>query len=102
MMKLLGWIWMACLSVSIAAAAQRGPDVTLTGTMSGADNETYRDVPFEMPAGGVRLTVEFSYTGQDQKTALALGLGDPSRWRGWSGGDKSRFVLEEANATPSY
>jgi hypothetical protein len=74
----------------------------LNGTMTGAANETYREVPFEIPAGIARLTVEFSFTGRDRKTALDLGLRDPVRWRGWSGGDKNRFVLEEANATPSY
>jgi len=70
--------------------------------MTGADHETYREVPFDVPAGVVRLTVEFSYTGRDLKTTIDLGLRDPVRWRGWSGGNKDRFVLEEADATPSY
>ena len=102
MRSLLQWIFLFCLSVSVASAVERAPDVTLNGTMTGADNETYREVPFEVPAGVVRLTVEFSFTGRDEKTTLDLGLRDPVRWRGWSGGDKSRYVLEEANATPSY
>jgi len=84
------------------ATADRAPDVMLTGAMSGTDNETYREVPFEMPDGVVRLTVELSYTGREQKTTIDLGLRDPVRMRGWSGGNKSRFVLEEADATPSY
>jgi hypothetical protein len=102
MLKLITWILLGCLSVSVAAAAERAPDVMLNGTIKGADNAAYRDVPFEMPVGVVRMTVEFSYTGRDQKTALDLGLRDPVRWRGWSGGDKSRYVVEEADATPSY
>jgi hypothetical protein len=84
------------------AAAQRASDVTLKGTMSGQDHETYREVPFEVPAGVVRITVQFSYTGHEQKTTIDLGLRDPVRLRGWSGGNKNRFVLEEADATPSY
>jgi len=102
MLKLFTWILLGCLSMSVAVAAERAPDVTLTGTIKGADNGAYRDVPFEVPAGVVRMTVVFSYTGREQKTALDLGLRDPVRWRGWSGGDKSRYVLEEADATPSY
>jgi len=102
MQKLITWILLICLSVSAVAAAERAPDLKLTGTIQGADNGAYRDVPFEMPAGVVRMTVEFSYTGREQKTALDLGLRDPVRWRGWSGGDKSRYVVEEADATPSY
>jgi hypothetical protein len=102
MLELFTWILLGCLSMSVAAAAERAPDLTLTGTIKGADNGAYRDVPFEMPAGVVRMTVVFSYTGRDEKTALDLGLRDPVRWRGWSGGDKSRYVLEEADGTPSY
>jgi hypothetical protein len=102
MLKRFAWILLTGLSLSMAAAAERTADVTLIGTIKGANHETYREVPFDMPAGVVRLTVEFSYTGRDEKTALDLGLRDPVRWRGWSGGDKSRFVLEEADATPSY
>lgn len=84
------------------AAAERAPDLTLTGTMTGADHETYREVPFRLPAGTVRLTVEFAYTGKEQRSVIDLGLRDPVRFRGWSGGNKARFVVEEADATPSY
>jgi hypothetical protein len=87
---------------SLAAAAERAPDLVLAGKLTGADHETYREVPFRLPAGTVRLTVEFAYTGQVQKSVIDLGLRDPLRFRGWSGGNKSRFVLEEADATPSY
>src|ERR1700744_3094337 len=102
MLELFTWILLGCLSMSVAAAAERAPDLTLTGTIKGAENGSYHDAPFEMPAGVVRMTVVFSYTGREEKTALDPGLRDPVRWRGWSGGDKSRYVLEEADATPSY
>jgi hypothetical protein len=85
-----------------AAAAERAPDLILTGEMTGADHETYREVPFRLPAGTARLTVDFAYTGKAQRSVIDLGLRDPQRLRGWSGGNKARFVVEEADATPSY
>jgi hypothetical protein len=102
MRQFLAWLLLGCLCVSLPVAAERVPDVTLTGTMTGADHETYRELPFEMPAGVVRLTVEFSYTGRQEKTTIDLGLRDPVRLRGWSGGNKNRFVVEASDATPSY
>jgi hypothetical protein len=94
---LAGW-----LAPARALAAERAPDLTLTGTLTGADHETYREVPFRLPAGTVRLTVEFDHTGQAQRSVIDLGLRDPVRFRGWSGGNKARVVVEEADATPSY
>ena len=87
-----------------AARAQTGraPDLTLTGTLTGTAHETYTELPFRVPAGTGRLSVEFSYTGKEQKSVIDLGLRDPERFRGWSGGNKSRFTVAEADATPSY
>ena len=93
----MGW-----LAPALALAAERAPDLTLTGAMTGADHETYREIPFRLPAGTTRLTVEFAYTGREQRSVIDLGLRDPVRFRGWSGGNKSRFMVEEADATPSY
>jgi hypothetical protein len=55
-----------------------------------------------VPAGVTRLTVAFAYTGRDQKAVIDLGVRDPVRFRGWSGGNKARFTISEAEATPSY
>jgi hypothetical protein len=92
----------ALLLVPAPALAQRAPDLTLTGAMTGADHETYREVPFQVAAGVSRITVEFEYTGKDQRSVIDLGLRDPQRFRGWSGGNKSRFTVSDADATPSY
>jgi hypothetical protein len=70
--------------------------------MTRADHEHYREVPFKVPAGTTRLTVEFAYTGKDQKSVIDLGVRDPVRYRGWSGGNKQSFTISEAEATPSY
>lgn len=92
-----------CLTLgAAAAAAERAPDLTLSGTFTGKDHETYREVPFQAPAGVARLTLTFDYTGKAQRAVIDLGLRDPQRLRGWSGGNKSTVVIEEADATPSY
>jgi hypothetical protein len=77
-------------------------EVVLTGVLTRADHETYRELEFDVPPGVERLSVEFSYTGREQKATIDLGLFDPDRFRGWSGGDKMRFTLGVNDATPSY
>ncbi len=89
----------AAALVALPAAAET---LTLTGVMTGADHQTYREVPFKVPPGTASVTVEFAYTGKDQKSVIDLGIRDPQRFRGWSGGNKTRFTLTETWATPSY
>jgi hypothetical protein len=61
----------------------------------------YLEVPFELPSGGVRaLEVTLAY---DRDAAVIdLGCRDPERWRGWSGGARSRFAITPGVATPGY
>jgi hypothetical protein len=76
-------------------------DLDLRGTIAhGTDG--YVLVPFEVPSGIKRLNVTFSYTGKEDHTTLDLGLLDPQRFRGWSGGNKHAFSVGIADATPSY
>lgn len=84
------------------ASERRAPDLTLSGALTGAAHQTYTELPFQVPAGVERVTVEFSYSGREQRSVIDLGLRDPERFRGWSGGNKSRFTISEAEATPSY
>ncbi|HEY3799258.1 MAG TPA: CehA/McbA family metallohydrolase [Caulobacteraceae bacterium] len=77
-------------------------EVVLTGQLTRADHETYVELPFEVPPGVVRLTVTFDYDTREQRTTIDLGLFDPERFRGWSGGDKLSFTLAAEDATPSY
>ncbi len=100
--KLVRALALAVGLVAGPALAERAPDLVLTGTLTGRDHETYREVPFRLPAGTVRLTVAFDYTGRDQRSVIDLGVRDPARMRGWSGGNKQAFTIEEADATPSY
>src|SRR5207302_158050 len=82
--------------------AQVAPDRLLRGTITGKDNLTYKLVPFTVPAGVKRITVEFAHTGAEQKTVIDLGLIGPRGLRGWSGGRTGTVVIAETDATPSY
>ncbi|MDZ4370188.1 MAG: CehA/McbA family metallohydrolase [Phenylobacterium sp.] len=94
--------WATAMLWGLAAGGAGAETLTLRGVMTGADHQTYREVPFHVPAGTTAVTVAFDYTGQDQKAVIDLGLRDPARFRGWSGGNKARFTLTETWATPSY
>jgi hypothetical protein len=85
-----------------ALAQSPAPDLVLTGEVKGAQNKTYFEVPFAVPAGTHRVSVDFSYTGKEQHATLDLGVADPERFRGQSGGNKSHFTIGETDATPSY
>ncbi len=78
------------------------PGVVLTGEVTGAQNKTYFEVPFTVPAGTQRISVDFQYTGKEERASLDLGIFDPERFRGKSGGNKSHFTISETDATPSY
>jgi hypothetical protein len=90
------------ISITALHAQVPPPDLVLEGQVTGTQNKTYIEVPFEVPANVHRLSVDFSYTGRDKKTTLDLGIADPQRFRGNSGGNKSHFTLSETDATPSY
>ncbi|MBS0412165.1 MAG: CehA/McbA family metallohydrolase [Proteobacteria bacterium] len=87
-------------TVSTAVAEPR--EIVLTGVLTRADHETYKELGFDVPSGVSRITVDFDFTTREQKTTIDLGLMDPDRFRGWSGGDKMRFTVGELDATPSY
>lgn len=93
--------WLAALLTLLATPAA-AETLTLTGVLTRADHQTYREVAFRVPAGVTALTVAFDYEGKDQKAVIDLGLRDPERFRGWSGGNKARFTLTETWATSSY
>jgi predicted metal-dependent phosphoesterase TrpH len=93
-----------CLAFVAAAVAQpeKPADLVLKGEVTGAQHKTYFEVPFTVPAGVHRISVDFHYTGRDQRATLDLGIRDPQRFRGESGGNKSHFTISETDATPSY
>lgn len=86
-----------------AAAAPGLPDLVLRGTLSGADHQSYRRLPFTVPPGVERITIAFDYTGRAQKSVIDLGmLGPDGAILGWSGGNKRVFTVSRVDATPSY
>lgn len=91
-----------CPRLAQAGGPDRPPDLVLAGTLTGADHETYRELPFEPPAGTQRITVAFDYDGREARTTIDLGLFGPAGFRGWSGGNKSNFTVAATDATPSY
>ncbi|MEL1263726.1 CehA/McbA family metallohydrolase [Pseudoxanthomonas putridarboris] len=93
-----------CLSIAAAhaTAADDSADLVLSGRIDGAAHESYIELPFEVPAGTGRITVEFDYGGREEKTTIDLGLIDPQGFRGWSGGNKRMFTVALDDATPSY
>ena len=97
-------LWLGLIAlVPWAGAQQKSPaDLVLKGDVTGAQHKTYFDVPFTVPAGVHRISVDFHYTGKDQRATLDLGIADPQRFRGESGGNKSHFTISETDATPSY
>jgi hypothetical protein len=78
------------------------PYKILQGKVERKDYHTYIEAPFTLPDGVKRLTIEFSYTGKEQHTTIDIGLMDPARFRGWSGGAKNTFTISAEDATPGY
>lgn len=98
-------------ALAAGLAHAQAPDVTLTGLIEGKDHQTYRYVPFDVPAGVHRITVQLEHDGAADKTTLDLGLlgpggpdgfNRPDGFRGWSGGNKREFTVSDLDATPSY
>ena len=89
------------LLASLCARAE-APNLVLKGDVTPGQNKTYIEVPFRVPENVHRISVDFSYTTKDQHTTLDLGIEDPYRFRGASGGNKPHFTISETDATPSY
>lgn len=107
-MRALIAIVLACFAVASVAAAERAPDLVLRGDLSGTDQHTYREVPFDVPKGTSRITIDVDYTGREEHTTIDLGLLGPGGFeaqdgfRGWSGGSKRRFTVSATDATASF
>jgi hypothetical protein len=101
------WVLPLILLSPLSASAQASPgtsaaaDIILHGEVNGSQNNTYIKVPFQVPEGVQRVTLEFHYTERQLHTALDLGLLDPVELRCWSGGNKSVLTLSLSDATPS-
>jgi hypothetical protein len=84
-----------------SAQQEPAPSLVLHGTVTGAQNNTYIEAPFQVPPGTERVTLTFAYTEREQRTTLDLGMIDPQGIRCWSGGNKSTLTVSATDATPS-
>jgi hypothetical protein len=84
------------------AHAQETPYKILKGKVERKDYHTYIEKPFLLPDGVKRLRVEFFYKGKEQRTTIDIGVMDPVRFRGWSGGARNVFIISAEDATPGY
>ncbi|MDQ0009496.1 hypothetical protein J2T07_001673 [Luteibacter jiangsuensis] len=106
-MRALIALLLSCFA-AVATAAERAPDLVLRGELTGADQHTYREVPFDVPGGTSRITIDVEYTGREEHTTIDLGLLGPGGFeaqdgfRGWSGGSKRRFTVSATDATASF
>lgn len=85
-----------------ASAADSSDEVVMTGTFTDKDAGRYLELPFAVPAGVTRMSVDVDWEGRGKGVYLVLGLFDPERSRGWGGLGKPHFVVAEGFATPSY
>lgn len=74
--------------------------IELTLTPADQAASRYRPVPVEIPEGTISFEVRM--TVDEEGTCVDLGCEDPLRWRGWSGGARTSFIIAENDATPGY
>lgn len=86
---------------SPAEASPASSGLTIDGAIAASDRGTVRDVTFDVPADVTQMRVTFLLDGPDG-TQVTLGIADPQRERGWGGGVKKAFVIDENFATPSF
>ncbi|AXB79800.1 CehA/McbA family metallohydrolase [Novosphingobium sp. P6W] len=97
--------WMTSMPITAKAApaaALASDEVVMSGTFSDKDAGRYLELPFEVPAGVTKMSVDVDWEGRGKGVYLVLGLYDPERSRGWGGLGKPSFVVAEGFATPSY
>ncbi len=103
-MKLLRCLFLLLFACSLPLHAElQKPDVVLEGAVTVAQNHTHFFVPFTVPAGVHRISVDFSYDHRrEEKTVFNIGIHDPSGFRGQSGSNKDHITIGPGDATPSY
>lgn len=75
--------------------------VELRLTLEDVEQSRYYEVPFEVSSPNARVGVTMTYD-RSEDAAIDLGLLDPDGIRGWSGGERSTYVVTENAATPGY
>lgn len=99
---LWGALALALLLWPAAGRTVTPPDLVIEGEVTRDDHETYIERAFLVPAGTQQISVSFSHQGAADRTTIDLGVRDPDRFRGWSGGARTGFSLSAEAATPGY
>jgi predicted metal-dependent phosphoesterase TrpH len=104
MMKYIRYAFLLIFTCSLPLWAQlEKPDLVLEGTVTVAQNHTHFYIPFTVPSGVHRISVDFSYDHRrEEKTVFNIGIHDPAGFRGQSGSNKDHFTIGPGDATPSY
>ncbi|MCM3718868.1 CehA/McbA family metallohydrolase [Fictibacillus phosphorivorans] len=71
--------------------------------ISHEEENLYIEVPFQVPVGTEQIKVKMEVIQEGVASSIIdLGVKDPSRVRGWSGGARTEFFIHLAKATPGY
>ncbi len=89
-------------SQPVPAAPAAVPDVVVAGILHDTDRGSYRELPFDVPAGVTKLTIDVDGADPAKGAYLVLGVYDPQRERGWGGAIKPHITIAETFATASY
>jgi hypothetical protein len=88
-------------AAQLHGAVTRKP-IVISGTLTHSDNGRLFEREFDVPAGIKSLKISLSYTGEDRRTVIDLGLRSPSEFRGWSGGGSQTIVVGPTFASYGY
>jgi hypothetical protein len=99
---MIDWFTLAALAAMQMPAVATPQDIVLTGTLGDADRGTYRELPFAVPQGVTKLTIDVAGADHDKGVYLVLGVYDPQRERGWGGAIKPHITIAETFASTSY
>src|SRR5262245_47584990 len=104
----LWWPRSGPASAPEAPAADRW-SIRLRYTPGDRESGRYQYVPFQVPAGTTRLTIDVRYDRLGGANAVDLGLFEPGpldlgspAFRGWSGGERASLTIAPHHATPGY
>jgi hypothetical protein len=82
-------------------------EIVLKGKATTEQNETYRNLPFEVPDGIARIDVRYQHSGGIQPVDIGIFDSRGSQFmtegaRGWSGSARRNFFIARDEATPGY
>ncbi|MFS0821514.1 CehA/McbA family metallohydrolase [Bacillus sp. 1P02SD] len=76
---------------------------TVSRFISHEEEGLYIEIPFAVPEGVEQFYVKMDVVHNGAASSIIdLGVKDPYRVRGWSGGARTEFFIHQAKATPGY